>query len=101
MAVFGAHLPRRLEKDLAAIEGATLLRRATVRGEAIVASEKLDEIDFLAWKSMGGQAMLTGWENQLAADNPILADELRSFRETARLAKLEIMLDVLHGFRQM
>lgn len=36
MQVAGGRLPRRINRDLAEIEGGTLLRVASVRGEAMV-----------------------------------------------------------------
>jgi hypothetical protein len=99
--VAGTRLSRRVERRHAELEGATLLRAAAVRGEAIVASEKGDEIDYLVWKAMKGHADLVRWANHLAGDDIILADELRFFKDTARLGKGEIIADVIDTFRRL
>ncbi len=101
MQVAGGRLPRRINRDLAEIEGGTLLRVASVRGEAMVGREKLDEIDFLTWKAMSGHVMLDGWAKHLAGENPVLLDELRFFKDTARLGKGEVIADTIDKFRRM
>lgn len=92
---------KRLVKDLAEVRGSALLRTAEVQGEAAVAREKLDEIDYLIWKAMTGHVMLDGWAHQLAGDNPVLADELRFFKDMSRLGKGEVIADVITKFRRL
>lgn len=99
--VSGARLPKRLARELAELQGVTALRLAAVRGETIIAGEKLNEVDFLAWKAMSGHAMLDGWANHLAGDNPALMSELRFFLDTSRLGKAEIIGDTIDSFRRM
>lgn len=100
MAATG-RLPRRIVRTLEGVEGNTLVRTALVRGEALVAKEKLDEIDYLAWKAMSGHAMLDGWANHLAGENPVLMDELRFFKDMARLGKGEVIADTIDKFRRI
>jgi hypothetical protein len=97
----GTRLPRQAERAIARIEGGTVVRATLVRAEAIVAAEKMEEIDFLTWKAMSGHAMLRGWAHQLADDDPVLLDELRFFKDTARLGKGEIVADVIDKFRHI
>jgi hypothetical protein len=99
--ISGARLPRRVARGLSEIEGTTALRIAAVRGETIIASEKVHEIDFLTWEAMSGHAMLAGWANHLAGEDPVLMDELRFFKDTARLGKGEIIADTIDKFRRM
>lgn len=94
-------LSRQVVRTLESVEGSTLVRTALVRGEALVAKGKLDEIDFLAWKAMSGHAMLDGWANHLAGENPVLMDELRFFKDMARLGKGEVIADTIDKFRRI
>jgi hypothetical protein len=97
----GTRVTRRVAKGLSEIEGGVLLRAAGVRGEAVVAAEKMDEIDYLAWKAMKGHDDLVKWAAHLAGDDIMLADDLRFFRDMARLGKGEIMADVIDKYRRM
>jgi hypothetical protein len=82
------------------VERQTVLRTAVVQGEAIVASEKLKELDRLTETAMVGQAMLAKWRETLAGPDPMLQDELRFFSDVARLGKGEILVDTLSAFRR-
>jgi hypothetical protein len=93
--------PRGFTRQLAEIQETTALRRVAVQGAAITAREKVSELDYLIWKAMAGHAMISGWANQLAGDNPVLADDLRFFEDTARLGKGEIIVDTINVFHEM
>jgi hypothetical protein len=97
----GARLSRQTERALARIEGSTLVRAASVRAEAIVAGEKMEEIDYLTWKAMNGHAMMRGFANHLAGEDLILQDELRFYIDAARLAKGGVLADVVDTYRHI
>lgn len=97
----GPPMSRRLSKALAQMQGSTLVRQAAVRGEAIVAREKVDELAFVTWKAMDAHVMLDAWAHHRAGENPVLLDELRFFKDTARLGMGEIVADVVDKFRRM
>ena len=99
--LISARPSKRVMRALAEVEGMTLVRRASVRSEGLVARDKLREIDFLTWEAMSGHAMLVGWANHLAGEDPILADELRFFKDTSRLAKGEIIADSIDQMRRL
>jgi hypothetical protein len=90
-----------LARGLERVEGGTLLRVAQVRGDSMVAEEKLQETDRLVWQAMTGHAYLDGWANHLAGENPVLMDELRFIKDTGRLAKAGIIADAVDGFRKV
>jgi hypothetical protein len=96
----GQRLPAKSSRALAWVEGDTLVRLAQVRGESLVQGEKLREIDYLAREAMSGHAFLKGWANHLAGENPLLIDELKFFKDTARLAKADILADTVVAFRR-
>jgi hypothetical protein len=97
----GSRLPRRFARGLSEVEGATVVRAAAVQCEAIIAAEKIKQVDYLTWQAMSGHAQLAGWANHLAGEDPILHDELRFFKDTARLGKGEIIADTIDKFRRM
>lgn len=89
----------RLERStlvqMVSIQSRTMVRTATVQSESIVATAKIQEMDRLAREAMSGQAMLRRWADTLAQNDPFLADELKFFTDTARLAKGEILADTM------
>ncbi len=89
----------RTGQALASVEHHTVVRVAEVQSEGIVTGEKLREVDRLAYVAMSGQAMLRGWANHLAADDPILTDEMRFFSDVAKLGKGEVIADAINRFR--
>lgn len=95
-----ASTDRRTGRALANIERNTLVRMASVQGHAIVQNEKLHEIDRLSREAMSGQAMLSQWAATLAQGDPFLADELKFFRDLARMGKGEIIADTISDFCQ-
>jgi hypothetical protein len=101
MEVSGTRRSRRTARAVSQIEDRTLLRVALVRAEALVASEEMHEIDFLGWEAMTGHAFLATRCNHLAGEDIILGDELRVFKDTARLAKAEIMVAVVNRYQRM
>jgi hypothetical protein len=97
----GGRLPKWVTRGLESAQGKTVIRAADVHNEAIVAAEKVDELTFTAWKAMCNHAMLDGWSNQLAGDNPALADDLRFYKDMARLGSGEVIADLVDRFRRM
>lgn len=91
-------LDRRTTRGLARLEQQTLLRAASVQAEGYVQTEKLREIDSVTREAMTGHAMLCRWRDVLSAGDPILADELRFFSDTARLGKGEVIADLVSGY---
>jgi hypothetical protein len=89
---------RRTSRALGNVEHTTIVRMARVQTEAIVQTEKLHEIDGITREAMTGQAMLAKWRDTLAANDPFLADELRFFTDTARLAKGELIADLMTSY---
>lgn len=89
---------RRAARELAVVERQTVTRMARVRGDAIVQSEKVHEIDRLAREAMSGQAMLTRWGQTLAQGDPFINDDLKFFTDLAKMAKGEIIADTADSF---
>jgi hypothetical protein len=97
----GGRLPKWVTRGLETAQGKTLIRGADVHNEAIVAGGKVDELTFVALKAMSNHAMLDGWSNQLAGDNPVLADDLRFYKDMARLGAGEVIADLVDKFRRL
>lgn len=93
-----ARLQRSTLVQLATVQARTVVRSAVVQSEAIVATVKLQEMDRLAREAMSGQAMLRRWSDTLCQGDPFLADELKFFTDTARLAKGEIIADTMVSY---
>jgi len=91
---------RRTSRALTNVERNTLIRMASVRGHAMVQTEKVHEIDRLTREAMSGQAMLSRWAATLAQGDAFLADELRFFTDVARMGKGEIIADTVSDFCQ-
>ena len=91
-------IDRRTGRALANIEQQTLIRMADVQGHAMVQTEKIHEIDRLTREAMGGQAMLNQWATTLAQGDPFLADDLKFFRDVAKMGKGEIIADTISDF---
>jgi hypothetical protein len=89
---------RAVGRALSQLEGRTLLRMASVQGEGMVQGEKVQEIDHLSRTAMTGQAMLSGWADTVARNDPLLRDELRFFTDVARIGKGEIIADTIDSF---
>jgi len=47
---------------------------------------------------MSGQAMLSRWAATLAQGDPFLADDLKFFRDVAKMGKGEIIADTISDF---
>jgi hypothetical protein len=99
---FGGRIPidHRTGRALAHIERQTRIRMADVQGHAMVQTEKVHEIDRLTCEAMGGQAMLNQWAATLAQGDPFLADDLKFFRDIAKMGKGEIIADTVSDFCQ-
>lgn len=78
-----------------------LIRQAEVVAESLVSQYKLREVDRLAEEAMTGHAMLSRWAAVLAGEDLILADELRFFKDTARLGKGQVLADAIDEFRHI
>lgn len=88
-----ARQARQSERQLTAIEDATMARIAKVRAESLVAKEKMRGADYLAREAMVGQTMLRQWAHILSHGDPILADELDMFPAIARTSKVQVLTD--------
>lgn len=88
-------LDRRTERSLVDIARRTMIRQAGVRAQAIVQTEKVREIDYVTREAMTGHALLSKWRDQLAGDDILLADDLRFLLDAARLAKGEMIADLM------
>jgi hypothetical protein len=86
-------------RQLVRLQQQTIVRSAVVLADGIVQAEKVREVDHLVREAMTGQTLLVGWANQLAGNNPLLADELRFFTDVARLSKGEIIADAVSCMR--
>lgn len=96
----GSGLDRRTARGLSSIERQTILRIANVQGHAMVQTEKVHEIDRLTREAMSGQAMLNQWASTLAQGDPFMVDDLKFFRDLAKMGKGEIIADTISDYCQ-
>jgi len=96
----GSGLDRRTARGLNSIQRRTVLRMAEVQGHAMVQTEKVHEIDRLTREAMSGQAMLNQWASTLAQGDPFMVDDLKFFRDLAKMGKGEIIADTISDFCQ-
>lgn len=93
----GTHsLDRRTTGELKRIGNQTLVRLASIQGEAIVAAEKEHEISRFADSAMVHHVFLAQRRVALAGGDPLIFDELATYTDMAKLARLEIMSDLAH-----
>jgi hypothetical protein len=97
----GAAVTRGTQRALVRIGEKALVRQAEVMAESVVSQHKLREVDRLAEEAMTGHAMLSRWAAVLAGDDLILADELRFFKDTARLGNGQVLADAIDQFRDI
>lgn len=97
----GVVVTRATQRSLIRIGERTVVRQAEVIAESTVSQHKLREVDRLAEEAMTGHAMLSRWSAVLAGDDLILADELRFFKDSARLGKGQMLADAIDQFRDI
>ena len=95
----GAVVTRGTQRVLVRIGERALVRQAEVVAESVVSQYKLREVDRLAEEAMTGHALLSRWGAVLAGDDLILADELRFFKDSARLGKGLVLGDAIDQLR--
>jgi hypothetical protein len=78
----------------------TAARIADIQAESLVASAKLREVNSLVELAMAGHTFLTTRAQQLAGEDILLADDLRSFKELARVASAEIVVDLVDTYHR-
>lgn len=81
----GYLLERTVRRQLARLEANTLVQVANVQAEGYVRTAKIHEVTACTAAAMTDHAQLADRANILAAGDPILADELRFYRDAARL----------------
>lgn len=96
-----ARIERQGQLALARIQQTTLLRCAEVQSEAIVQDEKMHELDRLVDDAMSGQAFLYAREGHWAGEDPVLRNDLHFFSEMAKLAKGELIGDIVTVLRRI
>lgn len=99
--VRGQQVSRRLGRALAEVRGETMVRQAQVQAESLLTDSKLHEVDYVTYQAMSGQAMLHRWAGVLAGDDIILADDLRMFRDVAKIGKGEMIADLVDKYRRI
>lgn len=87
-----------LQRQLNRIEGGTLVEVAQAMSAGAVAQRKVRETDAVARDAIAGQVMLSKWRDTLAGNDPLLHDEIGMFADIARMAKGQIMTDLLDSF---
>lgn len=92
---------RRLGRALAEVRGGTMVRQAEVQAESLLTDSKMHEVDYVTYQAMSGQAMLHRWAGMLAGDDIILADDLRMFRDVAKIGKGEMIADLVDKYRRI
>ncbi len=96
----GSGLDRRTNRALSSIERQTILRVASVQAEAIVAVEKVHGIETVTREAMTGSALLSQWASTLAQGDPFVADDLKFFRDVAKLGAGEVIADLVSDYCQ-
>jgi hypothetical protein len=91
-------VPWRTQRALGLVQHRTVVRIANVQAEGVVQTEKLHEIDAITREAMTGHAFLSKWRDTLAGGDPMLHDEMRFFVDTARLAKGELIADLMTSY---
>ena len=94
-------MSRRVERALAEVRGGAIVRQAQIQAESLLTASKLHEVDYVALEAMTGQAMLHRWASTLASDDLILADDLRMFRDVAKIGKGEVLADLIDKYRRI
>lgn len=97
-SAIGASLPARTRRAVANIEHRTIVRTATVQSEGMVATEKVHEINHVAREGVTDYAMLYHYATAASGGDPMLLDELRLYKETARLGGAEIVAELVDTY---
>lgn|SRR5487761_1514509 len=92
---------RRLARSLAELRGGTIVRQAEVQAESLLTASMAHELDYATYEAMTGQAMLHRWAGVLASDDIILGDDLRMFRDVAKIGKGELLADLIDKYRRI
>ena len=89
-----------LSTALTTIERNTLVRVAAVRSHALVQQQKVREVNDLAREAMTDHALLANRATVLAGEDPFLADELKFYRDIARIGTGELIADLVSDYCQ-
>jgi len=79
----------------------THARIEDAQAEAAVAGAQIRELNSLTGQAMAGHTFLTTRVHQLAGEDILLADELRAFKEIARIASAEIIIGLVNKYQRM
>ena len=90
---------RRPGNELTRLEDQTLMRAAHVQAEQMLAREKMARIDQLVQASMVSHTVLSHLAQQLAGDNLLMYEDLRHEMKLARLARAEVLADLLDRYQ--
>lgn len=96
-----ARFSKALVRSVTAIESAAIQRLAAVRANEAVDTEKLNAIDHFTQVAMDGQVFLRARANHLAGDDILMAEELRFFTDSAKLAKGQVIADSVRRLRYL
>jgi hypothetical protein len=87
-----------LNRQLARIGRNTLIRVANVRAEADISADKIRELNGVAREAVTDYVMLSERTRVMTANDPVLADSVRIFTETARLGAAEVLADLVDTY---
>jgi hypothetical protein len=99
---FGSNLSpssaRRLARNLEPIRESAILRMAAVQTEGMVTGKKMQEIDHACRDAMIGQVGLQNVRDALANGDPLAHDDLNRWVNLAKVAKSEVIADLVNAF---
>lgn len=88
----------RTARALTVIEHTTLVRLAQVEADGVIATDKVHEIHHAAREGVTDYAMLYHYATAASGGDPVLLDELRLIKETARLGSAEVLADLVDTY---
>lgn len=100
---YGATLAERRQaartgRALVSVGYETSVRLAHVQAEGIIATDKVHEINHTAREGVTDYAMLYHYATAASGGDPVLLDELRLMKETARLGSAEVVADLVDTY---